>query len=106
MDLKDKVVVVIGVGWGLGCGIVESLVGCGVCIVCVDFNEDDLCDIVVCCEQVGGEVKSYWVNVVKEEEVIVLFDGVVVDFGVLYGLVNNVGIICDGLLVKFKDGVL
>jgi len=37
-------------------------------------------------------------------EVDALFAGIREDFGALHGFVNNAGITCDALLVKYKDG--
>ncbi|MEF1187535.1 SDR family oxidoreductase, partial [Vibrio sinaloensis] len=45
-------------------------------------------------------------DVTSEEEVERVFNDIVDDFGQLDGLINNAGILRDGLLVKVKDGVV
>src|SRR4029077_9493068 len=49
---------------------------------------------------------SYRVNVADEKEVTAAMTQVATDFGRLDGLVNNAGIVRDGLLVKVKDGAV
>jgi 3-oxoacyl-[acyl-carrier protein] reductase len=43
-------------------------------------------------------------NVANEEQVEETFDAIIGQMGGLHGLVNNAGILRDGLLVKVKDG--
>jgi len=52
----------------------------------------------------GVVVRTYALNVAKEDQVVGAFNRVAADFGRLDVLVNNAGIIKDGLLIKFKDG--
>ncbi|WP_313304271.1 SDR family oxidoreductase, partial [Stutzerimonas balearica] len=56
------------------------------------------------CQQAGGEARAYLCNVASEEQVEAMVAQVVNDFGALHGLVNNAGILRDGLLLKVKDG--
>ncbi|MGB7997886.1 MAG: SDR family oxidoreductase, partial [Photobacterium halotolerans] len=46
----------------------------------------------------------YEVDVTQENQVERVFDQIIDDFGQLDGLVNNAGILRDGLLVKVKEG--
>lgn len=52
----------------------------------------------------GVKALTYRADVTNEDEVEQVFSDIVTDFGHLDGLVNNAGILRDGLLVKVKDG--
>jgi 3-oxoacyl-[acyl-carrier protein] reductase len=104
MDLQDKVIAVTGGGQGLGLTMALGFAAKGARLALVDLNADRLEDAVQQCKQAGGDAKSYIANVANEEQVEALFDSIVADFGALDGVVNNAGIIRDGLLVKAKDG--
>ena len=104
MDLKDKVIVVTGGGQGLGRAIACGLAARGAKLALVDLNQERLDETVELCQQAGGDGRAYIANVAVEAEVTALFDQVVADFGALSGLVNNAGILRDGLLLKVKDG--
>jgi 3-oxoacyl-[acyl-carrier protein] reductase len=104
MDLKDKVIVVTGGGQGLGRAIACGLAARGAKLALVDLNQEKLDESVQLCKDAGGDGRAYIANVAVEDEVTALFDQVVGDFGGLHGLVNNAGILRDGMLIKVKDG--
>ena len=58
------------------------------------------------CAAQSVRARGYRVNVADEAEVSDAMTRVVGDFGRLDGLVNNAGIVRDGLLVKVKDGAV
>ncbi len=105
MDLKGKTIVITGGARGLGAAMALRLAGCGCRLALVDLDEDALAATADECASAGSpDVKTYTVNVAKEDEVVGLFDSVASDFGELHGLVNNAGILRDALMVKYKDG--
>ena len=104
MELKGKVVVVTGGGQGLGLSMALSLAEKGAKLALVDLNQEKLNEGVERCKQAGGDARAYMANIASEEEVISLFDQVVEDFGNLHGVINNAGILRDGLLLKAQDG--
>lgn len=104
MKLHGKVIVVTGGGQGLGRAIARGLAAKGAVLALADLNQEKLDETVALCREAGGDARAYGANIAKEDEVITLFDSVVADLGRLDGLVNNAGILRDGMLVKVKDG--
>ena len=56
------------------------------------------------CQANGVEARAYICNVADEAQVERAVQQVAADFGALHGLINNAGILRDGLLLKVKDG--
>ncbi|GAB3475710.1 SDR family oxidoreductase [Azotobacter salinestris] len=106
MQLNDKVIIITGGCQGLGRSMAEYLAARGARLALVDLNAEKLDDTVTACRAAGGEARAYLCNVVKEEEVMQMVAQVAKDFGAINGLVNNAGILRDGLTVKLKDGEL
>jgi 3-oxoacyl-[acyl-carrier protein] reductase len=104
MDMQGKTIVVTGGGRGIGRAIAQKLADRGANLALFDLNQSDLEDAVRQCEAKGVTARAYRVNVAEEQEVVDTMTRVKADFGRLDGLVNNAGIVRDGLLVKVKDG--
>lgn len=104
MDLNGKVIAVTGGGQGLGRSMALVLAAKGAKLALIDLNQEILDEAVALCNQAGGEAKSYIANVAKEDQVIAAFDKIVDEFGSLHGLINNAGILRDGLMIKAKNG--
>jgi 3-oxoacyl-[acyl-carrier protein] reductase len=106
MDMHDKTVVVTGGGRGIGRAIASKLADRGANLALFDLNEADLAETVTQCAAKSVVARAYRVNVADEREVTEAMSRVASDFGRLDGLVNNAGIVRDGLLVKVKDGAV
>jgi 3-oxoacyl-[acyl-carrier protein] reductase len=104
MELQNKAVVVTGAGRGIGRAIALQLAHGGANLALFDVNPEELGQTVKACEAESVAARAYPVNVAKEDEVSGAMKRVRADFGRLDGLVNNAGIVRDGLLVKVKDG--
>lgn len=104
MNLSGKVIVVTGGAQGLGLCIARALANEGAMLALVDLDQEKLKEAVALVEEAGGNARSYIANVADESEVESLFRDVATDFGQLNGVVNNAGILRDGMLVKAKDG--
>ncbi len=104
MQLEDKVIIITGGGQGLGRAMAEHLAGRGARLALVDLNQERLAEAVAACRDAGGEARAYLCNVADEAQVVAMVEQVASDFGALHGLVNNAGILRDGLLLKVKDG--
>ena len=104
MKVSNSVVVITGGGQGLGRAMAEHLAKAGARLALVDVNEDGLKESVALCQEHGADARSYLINVADEEQVDRGFAQIAEDFGGLHVLVNNAGIMRDGLLLKVKDG--
>ena len=106
MDISNKTVVVTGAGRGIGRAIALQLARRGADIALFDLNADDLEETSALCAAQSVKARGYRVNVADEGEVSAAMTRVAAEFGRLDGLVNNAGIVRDGLLVKVKDGAV
>ncbi|AKO51844.1 3-ketoacyl-ACP reductase [Marinobacter psychrophilus] len=104
MILQDSVIAITGGGQGLGRAMAEFLASKGARLALIDLMPEKLEEAVAACKVAGVEAKAYVCNVTKEEDVEKTFAQIAEDFGQLNGLVNNAGILRDGLMVKAKDG--
>jgi 3-oxoacyl-[acyl-carrier protein] reductase len=104
MELKGKLIIITGGCQGLGRAMAEHLAGKGANLALLDLNQDKLDQAVSSCKAHGVEARAYLCNVASEDQVVNTMSKVAEDFGAIHGLVNNAGILRDGLLVKVKDG--
>jgi len=106
VDIKGNTFVVTGGAQGLGKAIGLELAAKGGRVALVDVNEAVLDKAVIECQASGAEVRAYVANVADEQQVIDLFSSIEIDLGPVSGLVNNAGILRDGLMVKAKEGAV
>jgi len=104
MQLKDSVIIVTGGGQGLGRAMAEYLAGRGARLALVDLGQERLDEAVAACQAAGSEARAYVCNIANEEQVSDMVNRVANDFGTINGLINNAGILRDGLLLKVRDG--
>ncbi|ELR65675.1 3-oxoacyl-[acyl-carrier protein] reductase [Photobacterium marinum] len=106
MDLNNSVIAITGAGQGLGQMMAVTLAQAGVDLALIDFNEEGLKETQKQCQMLSAKALIYKADVSNEVQVEIAFEQIVADFGQLNGLVNNAGVLRDGLLVKVKDGEL
>ena len=106
MIIKDKTFVVTGAARGFGFEIARNLVRQQANVMLVDLNDDDLQHALEIIKQdcKSNQVAKVSANVAIEQDVLKAFDKTIEVFGAVDGLVNNAGILRDGLLLKVKDG--
>jgi len=106
MNLDNKTIVITGGGQGLGRTMAVSFAQSGANIALVDLNEALLEETAALIKEHGVNVKYYIANVSNEEQVENTFKQINEDFNGIDGLINNAGILRDGMFVKAKDGVV
>lgn len=104
MQIKDSVIIITGGGQGLGRSMAEYLAGRGARLALVDLNPERLEEAVKACTALGTQARPYICNVANEEQVVQTVNQIADDFGAINGLINNAGILRDGLLLKARDG--
>ncbi|WP_437908077.1 SDR family oxidoreductase [Sorangium sp. So ce327] len=102
MRLEDTKFVVTGAAQGLGRHYTLRLAELGGQVAAGDMNEEGLASLVEASKGLAGKVHARAVNVAVEAEVEAFVRFAHEAMGGLNGLVNNAGILRDGLLVK-KD---
>jgi 3-oxoacyl-[acyl-carrier protein] reductase len=101
MRLKDRVCLITGGAAGIGKATALRFAEEGAIVCICDLNENDG---IAVAEQAGGSFHK--VNVADRAEVQNWVEAVYSEHGRIDVLVNNAGVLRDGLLVKVKDGEL
>ncbi len=104
MNISNNCFVITGGAQGLGKATALFLASKGAKVALVDVNAAMLDETVRACQ--SQTVKAYIADVTDEQQVDDLFTSIETDLGPVAGLVNNAGILRDGLLVKARDGVI
>ncbi|WP_339668818.1 SDR family oxidoreductase [Dasania marina] len=104
MNINNNVIAITGGGQGLGRSMATLLASKGARLALIDLNQEKLDETVQLCKAAGGDAKAYICNVANEENVVATFQAIASDFGQLDGLINNAGILRDGMLIKARDG--
>jgi 3-oxoacyl-[acyl-carrier protein] reductase len=106
MKFKNNSFVVTGAAQGLGRAIALMLASREANVALLDVSQEGLAETMRICREQGVSAQAYICDVSSEDDVIKTFDKIVSDFSNLSGLINNAGILRDGLMVKVKDGKL
>lgn len=106
MQIKDSVFVVTGGGRGLGRAMAVSLAEQGGHVALIDLNQEDLNETAKQCQALGAKAEGYVCDITDEDAVESTFQAIKQSFGKINGLVNNAGLMRDGMLIKVKEGKL
>lgn len=104
MEIKDRLFVITGGARGLGKAMAQRVAGEGGKLALLDVEAEQLAATVAELTEQGAEVKGYTANITDERQVADTFAAIEADLGQISGLINNAGILRDGLLVKAKEG--
>lgn len=102
MDISKSVIVITGGAQGLGLAMAKYFNQLGAQIAIVDINANKVAEVV---SQLD-DAKGYVLDVSVEMEVEGTFNAIQKDYGQIDVLINNAGILRDGMLLKEKDGVI
>ncbi len=104
MQIKNNTFVITGAAQGLGEAISLTLAKHGAKLALLDVNAERLDQALNACKQAGAESYAFTCDVADETSVRRCFASIEEHLGPISGLVNNAGILRDGMLVKVKDG--
>ncbi|KEI70384.1 SDR family oxidoreductase [Endozoicomonas elysicola] len=104
MNIKDKNILITGAARGLGLAMANSLAERGANIGLIDLDTPELHKAAELCRSKGVNAIALPANVAEEAQVEAAVQKASAELGPLNGLVNNAGILRDGLLIKAKDG--
>ncbi len=104
MQIQGRTIAITGGGRGLGRAMALEFAQRGGNVALIDLNAADLEESRQLCAEHGVTARAYTCNVTDERAVTATMDAIVRDFGGLDVLINNAGIVKDGLLIKVKDG--
>ena len=104
MQIKGKTIAITGGGRGLGRAMALEFASRGGNLALIDLSAADLEESRRLCAEQGVSARVYTCNDTSEEQVTATMNAIASDFGSLDVLINNAGIVKDGLLIKVKDG--
>jgi 3-oxoacyl-[acyl-carrier protein] reductase len=104
LQIKNNTFVITGAAQGLGEAISLQLASHGAKLALLDVNAERLDQTLDACKQAGAEGFAFTCDVANETSVRRCFASIEEHLGAIAGLVNNAGILRDGMLVKVKDG--
>ena len=102
MELADTKIIVTGAASGMGAYFTRQLVQAGARVAAGDIDPEGLEKLEAETRTLPGVLHTRSLDVTREEETAAFVDWAFVAMDGLNGLVNNAGIVRDGLLVK-KD---
>jgi 3-oxoacyl-[acyl-carrier protein] reductase len=97
--MSDGAVIVTGANRGIGLAIATDLVAQGFHVALFDL---DLAKLEEVAAPLGARARAYSADVVDYAAVETAVKAVQNDFGAIYGLVNNAGMVKDGLLLRMS----
>jgi len=105
LQIKNNNFVITGAAQGLGEAISVALASQGAKLALLDVNAERLDQTLQLCQQAGAaDCLAFTCDVASETSVERSFAEIEERLGAVAGLINNAGILRDGMLVKVKDG--
>ena len=104
MKIKNNTFVITGAAQGLGEAVSVSLASLGAKLALLDVNAERLDQTLAACKNEGSDSYAFTCDIADETGVRRCFASIEEHLGPISGLVNNAGILRDGMLVKVRDG--
>jgi len=102
MNISEMNIIVTGAGGGMGAYFAEQIAKAGGNVSACDLHEEGLQALALRCANYPGSLFTHRCDVSNEEAIATFIDASFTQMGGLNGLINNAGLLRDGLLVK-KD---
>jgi 3-oxoacyl-[acyl-carrier protein] reductase len=102
MQLQDMKMIITGAGGGMGAHFALQLARAGAKVAAVDVKADGLSQLAEVAAGAPGSIVTRAVDISDDAQRAQMVDWAFDEMGGLNGLINNAGILRDGLLVK-KD---
>jgi 3-oxoacyl-[acyl-carrier protein] reductase len=102
-DLSGQVGVVTGAGRGIGRAIASRLAEAGAAVVCADLDDATAAETAKLISAAGGTASAVRVDVTRKADVDALVAAAVAAHGRLDVMVNNAGIVVDGLVLDTSE---
>ena len=104
MHIHNKNILITGAARGLGLAMTQWFASRGANIALMDLDSSALYEAAEQCRAMGVNALALSANVTDEMQVEAAVAKANTELGALHGLINNAGILRDGLLIKTKDG--
>ncbi len=103
MRLKDHVAIVTGGSRGIGRGVVKALAAEGAKVAFIYKGNQQAAETLAAeVTQAGGVAKAWQCDVANHDDAMKVVEAVEAEWGSIQVLVNNAGVIRDGLFVAMK----
>lgn len=100
MRLGDTRIIVTGAAKGMGAHFATRLAEAGAQVAAGDIDTDGLAKLAAATRDLPGTVHTRRLDVADDDDIAGFVDWAHQTMGALHGLINNAGILRDGLLVK------
>ena len=100
--LQGRIALVTGASQGIGCACALELAKAGATVALAARNEAKLADVAAEIAAAGGQAAAFSLDIASEESIKIGAKAILERYGKVEILVNNAGIVRDGLMMRMK----